>query len=245
MDNSLINFYELEDVKVLKQQFHNPNYENHKINLCFRMLIVSYSGGGKSNILLNLLKQFDSTFNKILLVCKNDDEPLYNFLKTKIDDDCLEIIEGIEKFNIINFNTKYKKTEQVLVIFDDMINEKDQTQIKKLYTNGRKLAGGICMVYLAQSYYGVPSFIRTNTTHIIIKKLNGFRSIKMMLKDYNLCSVDQMINMYKAVMDYRRDAKDNGLLNMLLIDIGAPASECFRIDFTNRYLDPLEFDNEI
>lgn len=240
----LINFYELEEVNNLKPKYHNPNYDFHHIEIPFRMLIVSYSGGGKTNFLMNLLRQFDETFNKILLVTRNSDEPLYNWLRTKIDKDVLEITEGLDEFNEMNFDRKWKKDEQCLVIFDDIVMEKNQRQISQLFLNARKLAGGISIVYLAQSYFDVPRFIRSNISHIILKKLNGFRGIKTLLSDYNICERHQLINMYKTVMSYRKDNKDNGLNNMILIEVAAPKEKAFRMNF-DTYLDPEDFNEEI
>jgi hypothetical protein len=240
----LINFYELDDVKALKPTYHNPNYESHKINIPFRMLIVAYSGGGKTNFLMNLLQQFDETFNKILLVTRNADEPLYNWMRTKIDKDMLEITEGLDDFNEMNFDKKYAKNQQVLVIFDDIVMEKNQRQISKLFLNARKLAGGISIIYLAQSYYDVPKFIRSNITYIVLKKLNGVRGINMLLRDYNICEPHQLINMYKTVMAYRKNSSDKGLTNMILIDIAADKEHAFRLDF-DTYLNPEDFNEEI
>ena len=210
------------------------------------MLIIAYTGGGKTNALLNLLRVFSGTFNHILLVTRNKSEQLYEYLETKFEKDELQIQEGLYEFRKMNLDQVYKdKSKQSLIIFDDLVQEKDQQCIKELWLRGRKLGGSVSCFYLSQSYFQIPKFLRGNSNYIMLKKLNGLRDIKLILSDYGLgASKDQLINMYNACMDYRRDEKDNGLLNMLLIDAGAEKSKCFRFDF-DLYLNPDDFNEPI
>jgi len=74
---------------------HNPNIKEHKLNLPFRMLIIGGSGAGKTQTLMNLIRIMNGTFNNIHIITKNKDEPLYNYLESKVDNG-LTITEGIE-----------------------------------------------------------------------------------------------------------------------------------------------------
>jgi len=206
------------------------------------MLIISYSGGGKTNFLLNLLHKFSDTFNNILLVTRNKHEQLYEYLESKLDKDELTIQEGLEEFNKMNLDQKYKdKSKQSLIIFDDMVQERDQTAIEELWLRGRKLGGSVSCIYLSQSYFETPKFLRSNSNYIVLKKINGIRDLKLILSDYELgATKDQLVNMYQSCMNYRRDKDDNGLLNMLMMDIGAPPEKIFRSTFLN-YLNPKDF----
>ena len=240
--DELINFYQLPDVQEFKRNYHNPNYEEHNIQIPFRMLIISYSGGGKTNFLLNLLHKFSDTFNNILLVTRNKHEQLYEYLESKLDKDELTIQEGLEEFNKMNLDQKYKdKSKQSLIIFDDMVQERDQTAIEELWLRGRKLGGSVSCIYLSQSYFETPKFLRSNSNYIVLKKINGIRDLKLILSDYELgATKEQLVNMYQSCMNYRRDKDDNGLLNMLMMDIGAPPEKIFRSTFLN-YLNPKDF----
>jgi hypothetical protein len=206
------------------------------------MLIISYSGGGKTNFLLNLLHKFSDTFNNILLVTRNKHEQLYEYLESKLDKDELTIQEGLEEFNKMNLDQKYKdKSKQSLIIFDDMVQERDQTAIEELWLRGRKLGGSVSCIYLSQSYFETPKFLRSNSNYIVLKKINGIRDLKLILSDYELgATKEQLVNMYQSCMNYRRDKDDNGLLNMLMMDIGAPPEKIFRSTFLN-YLNPKDF----
>lgn len=240
--DDLINFYQLPDVQEFKREYHNPNFHLHNIQIPFRMLIISYSGGGKTNFLLNLLHKFSDTFNNILLVTRNKHEQLYEYLESKLDKDELTIQEGLEEFNKMNLDQKYKdKSKQSLIIFDDMVQERDQTAIEELWLRGRKLGGSVSCIYLSQSYFETPKFLRSNSNYIVLKKINGIRDLKLILSDYELgATKEQLVNMYQSCMNYRRDKDDNGLLNMLMMDIGAPPEKIFRSTFLN-YLNPKDF----
>jgi hypothetical protein len=146
----LINFYELPDDKAFKRTYHNPNKEIHNIDMPFRMLIISFTGGGKTNALMNLLYQFSGTFNHILLITRNKSEQLYEYLESKLDKDELTVQEGLDDFRKINLDQQYKdKQKQSLIIFDDLCQEKDQQCIKELWLRGRKLGGSVSCIYLS------------------------------------------------------------------------------------------------
>lgn len=243
----LINFYELPEVQAFKREYKNPYKYIHNIDIPFRILVISYTGGGKSVLLMNLLQVFQNTFNHILLITRNKSEQLYEYLESKLEKGTeLTIQEGLDEFRKMNLDQVYKdKTKQSLIIFDDMVQEKDQQCIKELWLRARKLGGSVSCIYLSQSYFQIPKFLRGNSNYVILKKLNGLRDIKLILSDYSLgATKDQLVNMYTACMDYRKDKKDNGLLNMLLIDAGAPADKAFRFTW-DTYLNPKDFDKPI
>ena len=173
---------------------------------------------------------------------RNKHEQLYEYLESKLDKDELTIQEGLEEFNKMNLDQKYKdKSKQSLIIFDDMVQERDQTAIEELWLRGRKLGGSVSCIYLSQSYFETPKFLRSNSNYIVLKKINGIRDLKLILSDYELgATKEQLVNMYQSCMNYRRDKDDNGLLNMLMMDIGAPPEKIFRSTFLN-YLNPKDF----
>ena len=79
------------------------------MNLPFRMLIIGGSGAGKTQTLMNMIRIMNGTFNNIHIITKNKDEPLYNYLKSKVDNG-LTITEGIESApNFDEFDKKRTK----------------------------------------------------------------------------------------------------------------------------------------
>ena len=72
--------------------------------------------------------------------------------------------------------TTQKEIKKVLIVFDDMIadimtNKKFQAIIKELFLRCRKL--NISLVFITQSYFSVPKYVRLNTTHYFIMKISN------------------------------------------------------------------------
>jgi Cdc6-like AAA superfamily ATPase len=203
------NFYKLVDTKVAS---YNPNlHKSHEIELPFRALIIGASGTGKSNTLLNLIKALSRpkpTLNHIYLFCKSADEPLYAYLKKKLKDD-LTIKEDGE---IIPLEDIEKDGEQ-LVIFDDLVNDKNATALAiEYYKMARKK--NISCVYLSQSYYRVDKFIRSNCSHLIIKKVPSVRDLRMILSEYPLTlSIDDLKRIYNQATKRFEDVLLMDLIN--------------------------------
>ena len=213
----LINFYELMPKK-LQNVYHNPNFAKIKIKHPFRMLIIGSSGSGKTNCLLNLIYNMPDTFQDITVITKNADEPLYNLLKDKLGD-AVNIYEGIE--NIPDLDT-FDKTTQHLIVFDDLVNEKNQKKVSDFYIRARKLNCSLC--YLSQSFYAIPKLIRLNANYIILKKIGSLKDINMILRGYQLGVDAQQL---KKIYEYATDK----LVNFLLIDTEANEATKFRKNF--------------
>ena len=155
-------------------------------------MITGGSGPGKTNSLLNLIKEQDD-IDKICLYAKDLSEPKYQFLIKKREDAGINYFNDLNAFiecsntmvdvyeNIDNYNLNRKI--QILIVFDDMItdiktNKKLEAIIKELFTRCRKL--NISLVFTTQSYFSVPKNVRLNSTHYLIMKINSkreFRSI--------------------------------------------------------------------
>ena len=221
--SELINFYSLSAVKALEPKVHNPNYAKHGIKLPFRMIIVGASGSGKTNIVMNLVTLMENTFNKIYLYTRNKDEPLYNYLEMAIPDrDLLEIHEGISHLNSIDIDNHY--FGQTLIIFDDLVQVKDQTTIKELYIRGRKL--GVSIVYLTQKYSLMDTTIRENANYLILKKIAGKRDILSILRNGSLhADKQELLNMYEFCVS------GDDILSFLMIDFNAKQEHQFRHNF--------------
>jgi ABC-type dipeptide/oligopeptide/nickel transport system ATPase component len=229
--SEVINFYELDEVKKFGINHHNPTYDFEKQPLKhpMRLVVCGASGSGKTNIICNIIKLMDETFEKIIIFTQDKDEQLYNYLANKLDPEVLEIYEGIE--NVISYDWNYLEDGQYLIIFDDMCIEKEnkQAHISELFIRGRKMAQqkGVSVVYLTQSYFQVPPIVRKQMTGLILRKINGKRDLNSIL---NECSIDatkkqNLLNMYTACCD----PKD--ITAFLFIDLSAPEEFRFRYQF--------------
>ena len=201
---------------------HNPNFKKHGIQLPFRLLVVGSSGSGKSNTALQIIHLMSDTFEKIVIMCKDKHEPLYEYLESKIDPEHLEFFEISKDNPVPPMEQITDGTFQSLVIFDDLVLDRKQDEIEQYFIRGRKKS--ISMMYLSQSYFRCPKTIRLQCNYILFKKIASNRDLKMILQEYNL-GVD-----IKALMKlFKYATKDR--LGFLLIDCDNDDEQKFRSGF--------------
>lgn len=164
----IINFYDIIPKKYL-EEVSNPNEHLHNIKLPFRMCVVAPSGTGKTNFLLNLIKIFsqgEGTFADITIVTRNKDEPLYNYLSGEFDQ--IQVKEGMHSTpKLDDMDKKYNH----LVVWDDLVLSKNLAPVEEYYMRARKK--NTCVIFLSQDYYGIPKFIRKNSSYLVLLDLGG------------------------------------------------------------------------
>ena len=155
-------------------------------------LIIGGSGSGKTNALLNLIKQQDSV-DKIYLYAKDLSEPKYQFLIEKRENARIKHLNDSKAFNecsntmddvyenIDDYNPTRKR--KILIAFNDMIadimsNKKFQAVVKELFVRWRKL--NISLVLITQSYFSIPKDVRLNSTQYLIMKINNKKNYKIL-----------------------------------------------------------------
>jgi len=168
---------------------HYANESKLNIKLPFRMLLCGPSGSGKTNVLLNIMK-FIGIFDKVILLAKHLDEPLYKHvidtyakIDKKLKTNSLLAIDNIRDMpEVSDCNEK----ENTLLIVDDMICEdkKELARIEKFWIAGRKK--GVSMVFITQGYFHVPKKIRQNSQYILIKKIDTPRDLNAILGECSL-----------------------------------------------------------
>jgi len=174
--SEIINFYERMDTRLNpKRQSRGP------FELPFRMVIAGPSGSGKTNALMNVVKYLNGIFIDLTLIVKNQDEPLYNYLREKIPDERLNIHQGLE--NIPNLD-EFSKEQAHLIIFDDLVLAKDQRMIAEYFMRARKQ--NCSVIYLSQSYFLTPKFIRQNINYLILTKIGSAKDIVRVLSEHSL-----------------------------------------------------------
>ena len=82
-----------------------------------------------------------------------------------------EVYKNINDYNI-------DKDRKILIVFDNMIadvikNKKLNSIVTELFIRGRKI--NISFVFITQSYFKVPKYVRLNTTHFFISKVPNKR----------------------------------------------------------------------
>jgi hypothetical protein len=205
---------------------HNPHFDRHHIKLPFRMIIAGNSGSGKTQTLLNLLYNMPDTFEKIFIVTKNKDEPLYNYLEDKLGKDGLTIKEGITELPDVD---SLDKEQNNLIVLDDLVNEptKQQRPVCDYFIRARKKNCSI--IYISQSFYAVPKLIRDNISYLIIKQVSSMKNLTMICRE---CSLGIDKAQLKKIYDDATKSKQD----FLLIDLEGDKDERFRKNFDEIYV---------
>lgn len=203
---------------------HNPHYNIHHIKLPMRMIIAGSSGSGKTQTLLNLIYNMPNTFEKIYICTKNKDEALYNYISDKLKDSGLTIMEFPELPDLDGFD----KTENSLVVLDDLCNEtaKAQRPIADFFIRARKKNASL--IYISQSFYQVPKLIRDNINYLIIKQVSSMKNLTMIMRECSL-GIDK-----KQLKDMYNDATKTKT-DFLLLDLEGEKDKRFRKGLSEYY----------
>jgi hypothetical protein len=162
-----------------------------------------------------------NTFHRIIVITKNKNEPLYNFLQDKIQS--LEIFEGLSNAPDLD---SFDKKENSLIIFDDLCLDKKQNQIEEYAIRCRKL--GVSMMYLTQSWFKTPDTLRKNLNYIIMKKIAKLDELNRILRDYSIgLSKEELIKNYKFAIEPDSNNKLDKT-NFFLIDLESDDEYRFR-----------------
>ena len=166
---------------------HNKKW-SHILDNPYRILIIVGSESGKTNTLLNLInEQKDIDKNYLYakewtkyeyLIRKRENAAIKNVNDSKAFIECSNTMNDVYK-SIDNYNPKRKRKS--LIAFDNMIadimtNKKFQSIIKELFIRCRKQ--NISLMSITQSYFSVPKYVRLNSTHYLIMKINNKRELQ-------------------------------------------------------------------
>ena len=178
--SSLVNFYDLKEVKDMKEPSYNPHFKENDTEIPSRICIVGASGSGKTTSLLNYLLISPNTFGHITIVTKQS-EPLYEYLEKKLKGKNITIYYDLDKLpEPRDFPNKDLNN---LLVFDDQVVTRNQSKIINYFIYGRKVGAGITCVYLTQSYYSVPKTIRAQLSYIWLVRVGQKRDLNLILAD--------------------------------------------------------------
>lgn len=228
-DGRIVNMYERIPEHFL-DKVDNPNFHLHHLKIPFRMCIVAPSGSGKTNFLINLLSLFSSgekgTFESISIITRNKDEPLYRWLESISDQ--IIIREGLNNTpKLDDMDKEYNH----LVVWDDLVLDKDLSKVEQYYIRARKL--NCSVIFISQSFFRIPKVIRNNCSYFILLKLSGNREVNIILSEFGLgITKEQLLKIYEFATQEK--------FSPLLIDMEATPNERFRRGFTE-IVDPNNF----
>ena len=194
IDGQVRNMYELMPKKFQKDVF-NPNMKLHGLNMPFRLCVVAPTGSGKTNFISDLIDRFchgNGTFNTITIITRNKHEPLYEWIEDKYKK-AIPVYEGMQNTPDLD---KFDKKENHLVIWDDLVLEKNLKPVEEYYIRARKL--NCSVIFLSQSYFQIPKIIRSNCSDMAILELKGNRDRNLIMSEFGLgINKQQLDKIYK------------------------------------------------
>ena len=133
-----------------------------------------------------------------LLINKRESTGLKNFNDSKAFieylNDMDEIYKSIEEHNS-------KKKRKILIVFDDVIadmlsNKKLNLIVNEFVIGDRKL--NIFLVFITQSYFAIPKYIRLNSKHYFTMKIPNKRELQQIAFNHS-SDIDfkDLMNLYK------------------------------------------------
>jgi hypothetical protein len=228
------NFYTLLPKEFRNDMKKDPSYPKTLIKKNSMCLVVGGTGAGKTNLITNFLELSSGTFYDIIAYTgSSKDEPLYNYLSSKIDG--MQLIDDPGHLPMIgNYkdDAEYKKLPKC-IIFDDCIME-DKKILKiicKWYMCARKL-GWTCF-FLSQNYHSTPPFIRRNIMYLMLFKLSDMKDVRTILSN---CCVDIDLDTLKGMLVHATSQP----LNWLTIAINESPDLRYRHNFDD-VLDPNQY----
>ena len=214
---SMKNFYETVGKEYKQEEETYATQDQIKISLPFRMLIVGASGSGKTNMLMNLIKDMN-TWDKIYLYAKNLDEPLYKWFI-----DSMRKVEKRTGTKILEVGNTIQSVPQVssinkdcrnLLILDDFVTEKAKDMLVPCEFWIRARKQNCSCIFISQSFYATPQMMRKNSDLIVLKKIATSKDLKRIAAEYSLgVDEDTLLDLYTA-------STRNSKFDFLLIDIG-------------------------
>ena len=157
----------------------------------FRLLITGQTGCGKTSMLRDLMLDH-LEYEMVYIFAKELSEPIYKHLKKFFQNQRDDLNKKLKEANANNCHrevaffsddlddvpelSEIDKKKQNLFIFDDFLTVKNQKIITDLFIRGRKRNASV--VYISQSYFGVPKDIRLNCNYFAFYKINNLREMR-------------------------------------------------------------------
>lgn len=174
------------------KEFINENKEKIKniINTntdkqTYRMIVLGRSGSGKSHWVKNFLEIENKKKDTVIFILT----PLHNkeyyqsttkHIMTEINND--SILFNID--TILKFAEKYHTVFRIIMLFDDVINEKLVNDIAFMNLFGRARHYNVNIIFIIQGYTRVVTpFMKNQATHYLLFSLNNPQTERQIIYD--------------------------------------------------------------
>jgi hypothetical protein len=171
---------------------------------CFRMIINGKSGSGKTELVMNMLKNGWIAFDQVFILAKNPDQKAFEkFIeeveklreKNKIEEELVFMFTDPKELPKIEDLDKIKKT---VLLIDDFICDKKSLPIIENYWMRSRYKRVSC-IFLGQKFHAIPDMIRSNTDYFCIFPGLKPRALSTLYKDFDSdFTIDQFRKLYRT-----------------------------------------------
>lgn len=202
---------------------------NQKSNIILhpaRLLMVGPSGSGKTNLLTDIALDLLS-WSKIYIFAKNIEQPLFNLIKSYLEEKCnendLNINDYFHMSNDIDIKIDDKNEDgslffnpkiQHLVIFDDMTHRDDKKNSSIVSKYLKYSRPSNCTIIVAtQNFFDTSKNVRENANYVCCFKGKSQNDINEIRKWYaDDLSKEEFKNIYNIATTKQNDKDKNAFL---------------------------------
>ena len=162
----------------------------------FRWGLFAPSGGGKTNLIVDLIMTGKLKFDKLYLFCKNPWEQKYQYIiktftdlekefKKETGEDTELIVVGTEGEAMPDVDSLNPDLQNLMII-DDFISDRKAMEsiISDHFIRGRKM--NCSYIVIQQSYFNTPKLIRLNLDNFSLWKQPTKKDVQMVISDHSL-----------------------------------------------------------
>lgn len=225
----MINFY--DEIKTGVSEYYNPNGEKFSIVHPFRCLISGRSGGGKTNILLNLINNLNCFDRYYIFARLMDSDPLYDKVlvpKLRAAEEKFDVPILMEYSSLLDQLPEMEGVDssyQNIFVFDDLLDDspKDLRKVSAYFTKMRKK--NCSLVFLTQDFFQTPKLIRRNCNVYLFTSSTSSLDLQNIYKE--LAKSDfSTFDEFKQMFDEATEKN-----SVLVIDMSNPKTK-YRKNFT-------------
>ena len=144
-------------------------------------MMVGQTGCGKTNTLCNMLLQGWLNYDTVTLYTINPEQEKYTMMKDFFDEFSCELLTLADPETVTPVENLDNQDLKV-VIFDDIkIDKRNMDKIKEYFSLSRNK--NCTCIYLCQSYYDVPKYIRRNTRCFLLFNNLDNRDVRTIAHD--------------------------------------------------------------
>ena len=199
-----------------------------RISVPFRMGIVGGSDTFKSNAAFEIIKRINCWGRILIFSGKLDSEDLYRTLFAMGEEQGIHVVGSNKLEECPPMEELESSDDPCLILIDDMLSVRDiPEQIYKAFEYGRKVNGGVSIIFISQYYYKIPLLIRNSINYLLLKKIERDVDLKRIFTDYGVPK--EMLAVYKNIVEVE-DPKYRG--DWFMIDRHGPLSLRYRHNWT-------------